>query len=185
MALQDLCLATIVALLVVLALALARWAARRRAERRRAAAAGAQLVSDLRGMMGACEALAAIAPEAAGACRQLGRGLASSVPANAFGNANSSAFANANANASAHRDLVALYSELSASSELSAAAAAYERAALAARGGASAAAGGAAGALTPAPPKNTALAAALARCASQLRAVVASVHRLGVALELE
>jgi hypothetical protein len=87
------------------------------------------------------------------------------VPANAFENANSNS--SAFARASAHRDLVSLYSELSASSELSAAAAAYERAALAA------------------PPKNTALAAALARCASQLRAVVASVHRLGVALELE
>ena len=154
MAPQDLCLATIVALLVVLALALARWAARRRAAHRRAAAAGARLLSDLRGMMDACEALAAIAPAAAGPCRQLGRGLAASAPA-----------APREPGARQLRALTALYRELSASSELAAAAAAYEKAAAAADG--------------------AALARALARCAGQLRAVVASVHRLGVALELE
>lgn len=60
--------------------------------------------------------------------------------------------------------VVALYQGLASPTELTAAAVAYDRAALAASGP---------------------LAAALAACGAQLRAIVAGIHRLGAALDLE
>jgi len=134
---QDVCLGTIIALLlIVLALLLRRAHCASRAD-----AAGAALVADVREMVAACEALTAVEPIAGASCKLLSRGLSQ------FGT-----------------DYHAIYHGLASPTELTAAAAAYSTAAAAATGP---------------------LAAALQRCAQQLRTIVASIHRLGAALDLE
>lgn len=136
---QDVCLGTVIALLlIVLALLLRR---AMRARNARADAAGAALVADVREMVAACEALTAVEPIAGASCQLLSRGLSQ------FGT-----------------DYHAIYHGLASPTELTAAAAAYSTAAAAATGP---------------------LAAALQRCARQLRTIVKSIHRLGAALDLE
>jgi len=145
----EVCLGTVIALLIIL-LALAMRAAAVQARRKAAAAradsaaasAGAALVAEVRKMVAACEALTALEPAAGASCELLSRGISRG----------------------SRDSVVALYQGLASPTELTAAAGAYDRAALAASGP---------------------LAAALAACGAQLRAVVAGIHRLGAALDLE
>ena len=111
----EVCLGTVIALLIILLALRAAAQARRKAHAARldsaAAGAGAALVAEVRKMVAACEALTALEPAAGASCKLLSRGISRGSGDN----------------------VAALYQGLASPTELAAAAVAYDRAAAAAR----------------------------------------------------